>query len=725
VPEPILIKYATSGVGDVNRAFDTIEKRIVGLTAAANKGQATRVQGARSEANAAEAEYTKLAKWAEKMQADQTKAAERETRARAAMAERQATMAGRLAEKAAKEELRAAQEGTRALEREMSARARIRERSAAMAGRYAEQEAAAEISARRRIGTVAGGAVLSGTGRVIGGIASMAGMALGAAGAFGVADAARSHFSAERTASQLINAVTAGGKVPEGANMASILGQAGGVAIKTGMSKEQVIEGTLAYSRSAKGGDFAGAMGNMGFLAKLSKTTGTSMTDLGQAAGVLQSQNAGLKAPEMQQMLLNAYEQSKAGSVSLVDAAKQFGVLGSTRGMYNGDMGKNQRTLLALGQLAAPGGSPEEIGTYIKDVSTQAMKHGDKLRGFGAKMTDGKFDSPEDMIAKAFGGTGGNLGKLEKIFGLRGMPLISQLEPAYSAASKKAGGGAAGRAAGEAAIKSEIAGVAGATMTPGQLDQQFSQVMSTSAERFSVAIETIREKVEEKVVPFLDKFAEKLGDPAFMSNIDKIIDSLASLAGYLLDNPLKGVGAAIALSITNDLTKAALGAAAKAAMTKVVESGMVGAGSLITAAIIAGITGAKAIGGANEESLNRGHEAGESHVAGLLQGAKSPEEAKKKAALIKEALGAAESTDTKVGYGTALLRSAETAASKVSGKDVGGVAETTAREEHARVIRAHTDELKRQLAKLQASGNGMDSNAAARNEPIAGGASPR
>ena len=46
-------------------------------------------------------------------------------------------------------------------------------------------------------------------------------------------------------------------------------------------------------------------------------------------------------------MLLDVYAQGKAGSMSMVDVAKQVGTLASTRNSYQGDSASNQRKLLA------------------------------------------------------------------------------------------------------------------------------------------------------------------------------------------------------------------------------------------------------------------------------------------------------------------------------------------------------------------------------------------
>lgn len=572
MPEPIMIRYRAEGVPQVNAAFDSIERRIVRLTTETQKGATTRTRAVHTEASSAEQAYAKVAKDAERWQAEQTRTQDREERRRVQLVERNAKTVEKLAAQQAREEERHAAEGTRALEREMRRRDAIRERSATMAGRYAEQEARAEASARQRVGTTMGGAASRGAGRVIGGLASLGGMAVGALGAFSVADAVRERFSAERAAAQLINLSTAGGVRPAGANIASILGSAGGVAIETGMSKDQILGGTVAYSKNARGGDFAGAMGNMGFFAKLAKTTGTDINEIAGAAGKLQSQNPELNAPAMQQMLLNMYEMSKAGSVGFAEAAGQIGTLASTRGMFQGSTGKNQQDLFALGQIAASGGMSGDIGTYVKDFALETAakrRKTSKDAGFGGKGTEalgvhfnatGQMESVGQAVSALFEASGGDLSKLHGIVGNRGMPILTEVFKTF----QNAGGGAKGAAA----VREQIDSVAGSSMTTGQLDQQFQQVMNTTPERFAKAVETIREHLEEKLVPMLDHLAEKFGDPQFMMSIEKVIDELGGLASFLLEHPFAGIGLAMAASITAELAKAALGNVIELAITK-------------------------------------------------------------------------------------------------------------------------------------------------------------
>lgn len=730
MPEPILVRYKAVGIPEVNAAFDTIERRIVGLTASTTRGAGQRVASANTEATGMTAAKAREERAAEQAETRKTRDVEREARKRQAITDRGARAAERDAEKVAKAEAAALTEGTRALEREMRRREQIRERSAIMAGHYYEREVAAEQAARKRLGTTISGSVLSGTSRAVGGMTSMAGMAAGALGAFAVADAVRDRFAAEKSAAQIVNAVTSGGVTPQGANVKNILSRAGAVGIKTGMSKEAVTQAALIYSRNAKGGDFAGTMGNMEFFAKMAKTTGADINQLAEGAGTLQSQNKNLKAPEMQQLLMNAYEMSKAGTMGFSEAIKTFGLTGATRSSYSGNVATNQSQLLALAQLAKSGGTAEEAGTFIKDIATEAGQADKRFHKQTGKHllkfdpTTGQMGSPEEVVEQVFRSTGGNIKQIRELFGQRGSVLFGELAPSFQAASKAAGGGKAGLEAGIQAAMGEVRSVTGATMTPDQLESQFQQVMATTPERFNVAVEKIRDHIEEKLVPMLEKLADKFGDPAFIANIDKIIDALGWLANFFLENPFKGIGAVVLASITKDLAAAAIGAAVREIMIRSlggavageaaggVAGGLLGkggaalggaalVGGVLVASTAAGVAGAYGIGQKSQAALTHGEQAGEAHVQGLLDiSAHNPAEAAKKALLLREAIEAGKNTDTNMGYGKAFVRSAEFGINAIAGSDVTGAAEATAREEHARVLKANTILLEAALKSL-------------------------
>jgi hypothetical protein len=522
--DPVIIRFGLQGVPDVTRALATIEDRMARAEAATSesvkRGASTRVAAANKEAAEREKASQKLAreverdeqratKAAEKAEREKTRDTEKEAARREAIVRRSSEMAGRYAAQQAREEIREAERATSALEREHTKRARLRNASLQSMG--------------------------SSVARGISGVGAMATQALSVGGGFLLGDVVHEQLKAGRLAAQLVNVVTTGKAPPAGANVANILGQATQVATETGMSKTDLVSAALNYAQHAKGGDFRGAMANMGFFAKMSQVTGASIEDIAMSAGTLQSQNQSLGAKEMQQMLLDVYAQGKMGSMSMVDVAKQMGTLGSQRSTFTGDVTRNQRELMALGQIVAPGGDIAEAGTFTKDLAAQALVKQDKLRGLGVKYKNGLVDmTPTELVAQVFKGTHGDLGKIEKIFENRGGKVFGELEGTYTAA----GGGDKG----VAAVRAKMAEVAGATMTPEQLEQQHQQTMDQPIEKFSVALERLKDVVAQEVTPWIEKFSDQL--PILVPKIATIAQALGDFASTIINNP---VPAALAL----------------------------------------------------------------------------------------------------------------------------------------------------------------------------------
>lgn len=589
--DPVVIKFATAGLADVGRAFDTIEARIKRFEKSAQqeseRGSRSRVRDTQDEVKAKERAYTKLDADVKRMARQQERDAARAEKEKTKAAKQAADETVRVARRAAAEEKREA-------DRLAEYKHRLMLRSAEQASRIAAQEVAEERRIRERalrergaVGRRIGGIASSSVGRLVGGAGSLAGATLGIGGGFMIADAARQEMDAQRTAALLVNAVTTGAAPPPGANVASILGQAGALSKTLGVDKNTLLQGTLEYSRKARGGDFAGAMANMGFFAKMSQVTGTDISEIAGAAGTLQSQNQNLKAPEMQQMLLDVYAQGKAGSLSMVDVAKQLGIMSSARGAFSGDVATNQRKLLALGQLAAPEGNPEEAGTFIKDLVMEAGKHRKSTQGkpgleaMGVKYDRfGRMESPEQMIEAVFRGTGGDVTKITDIFGARGKALFGALLNPYTAA----GGGEAGISA----VRKTMASVTGATMTTSQLEAQHQQIMDTPAQKFAVAINKVREALEEKLEPRLSHFADDTL-PKLIPKFEAIIDSASEFASWFADNPIKGVGAIVLAAISKDLAMAGIGQVVKDIIAKL----MMGAMPIPTPGGVGGSTAGK------------------------------------------------------------------------------------------------------------------------------------
>ena len=705
------VNFRVGGIAEVDKAFRSVEASIVRIETASTRA-ASRRKGDEERASDA------VSKAAAKAERDREKEVARAQKAIDAERTRAAKTAAKLAldeakevEKAEKEKIKATQAWARQREMIQTNSAKLAFKLADEEVKAAEQAAARSAQARERYARSMGGTIMGSVGKVAGNVGMAAGALLTLGGGFGIADAMTKQFAAERTAALLVNAVTANGKVPQGANVKNILNNASAVGNLTGLDKDTILQGTLSYARTAKGGDFDGAMKNMAFFAKMSKVTGADINDIARSAGTLQSQNPDLDAKQMQSMLLDVYAQGKAGSMSMTDVAKQMGVLASTRNSYQGSAADNQRKLLALGQLAAPEGTVDEAGTFIKDLTLEAGKKSDKLRAMGVKFNDrGQMQSPEQMIEAVFKATGGNQTKIEDIFGARGSALFRSLGADYN----KAGGGDAGLAA----VRGRMSSVTGASMTSEELDAQFKQSMSNSAERFQVATNKLTEMIQAKLTPWLERLADKL--PELMPKIEQMIDAFGEFADWLSDNPIKGVGGIILAAVAKDVGGAAIGGFIKQLIANSFSGSSAGGAASAAAGGTAktgmgGAVAAAAAIGATAYVVNQSNEdlkAGKNLADQVRSGKLSAADAQKMVDRAK--------ADTGFGAGgAALLRQTGIAAAidagaSVAGKDTGLSARGSTAQQNISI--ANSKELAQAIADAMATNN--QANNPNRSQPI-------
>jgi hypothetical protein len=628
--EPIVIEFGVGpGFQTSLRAFDTIEKRMERFEKNASRqaaeGGRARSRSTDTERREREAAYKKLFDQIAKDEKTATVAAVKAAKEKERAAVQAAKAASAETKKAAEAEVREAQKVAREVERLETYKMRVRIRSSEMAGQAAARAATEELraiekvgraqaSASKRMGGRIGGIVSSSVGGTLGSIASLGGAALGLGGGALLIDAARNQLADQKQAALLVNAVTTGGAPPSGASVGNILAQASQSSRELGVDRGQLIGAALEYSRKARGGDFAGAMDNMGFFGKMAKVTGADINEIAGAAGILQSQNQSLKAPAMQQMLLDVYAQGKQGSMSMVDVAKQIGILGAPATSFAGDQATTQRKLLGLGQLAAPQGTIEEAGTFIKDLVSEAASHRKSTRSkvgteqMGVKFDQyGRMESPEQMIESVMRYTKGDVTEIEGIFGKRGTPLFRSLLKPYT----DAGGGEKGIDA----VRATMAGVTTATMTSEQLGAQNAVIDSTDAQKFTNAANEIQQSLTSSLAPSLSRLATTLKDHE--GDISAFVRGLAEVAALFIANPFKGIGAIVLLSVMKDLAGAGIGVGVKAALQALIAS--MSAGSAAGAGVSGvGAAGAAAGVGAGVGLAVVGATAGAAIGAGLI-----------------------------------------------------------------------------------------------------------
>ena len=588
MPASVVVDFQVAGISKVQQAFATVEKASI-------KADKARTQAEKTGSKEREQILVK------------------ETREK----ERELQKLGREADKWRKEEIRGAEKAERAkiieVERSTRMMSQIRERSATMAGQIARREADAEIreikrvaEARGRFRKAIGSAGVNSVKGMAGTAIGMAGGALALGGGFAIADAVSGYRSADRAAVMTSNAGYIPGQTPR-VDPKIIMAQASAIAIKTGLDKTDVIGGLGTYADRSS--DLAGGMRNLDFFSKLSKGSGANFGEVMDAAGMMKAQNANLSDTEMQNMMRGIVGQGKLGAVSFKELAHSAAVTTSTSGMYAGNQAENQRKLLGLQQIAVKtAGSSDDAATVVSRFGSDIMAHTPLLKKHGVTATDsqGQLLDAGTILGQMFDKSGGNLNTMHEMGGLgkESVKLAEALAPVYrlAEATKKGSGGAA--------VTAEVSKYEKAGYSQEDIDKDFSEVMKTSTERMDLATTQIKEILETKLAPYLERFAAAL--PGLMPKIEHLIDAFDTLAKMFLDNPIKGVGAVIAAKLTADVGKAALGellkniiaqAAGGKTGSALVEAALgtgtaAGAGSSAGGGVVAALGGAAGVAGA-------------------------------------------------------------------------------------------------------------------------------
>jgi hypothetical protein len=503
MPKPVRISFVAGGTREVQTALRSINQSL----------------------EAAERRRTRTT---DRSEQDRVKATDKAERAR----ERIALRAEREQERLAKAEARAVakgeQEKLREIERFARQRDRIQTRSAELAFKLADAEVRAEKRKQEEIRrirersdrtfgrTFTGGRGSSMGGRSEAGVGLIGGLLTMGSG-FVAADAIHRKFSLEKQSSLLANAARG-----EGAQRGDIEARARAVSIKTGIDAAEIAGSMKAYFDKAS--DFQGAMENAPLFAKLAKASGADVGEVGKVAGMLRVQNPKLSPDEMKNLLLGIVGQGKAGAVDFAELASSAPVITSTSGMYGGKQSDNQRKLLGLSQVAIrTAGDAAEAATTVSRFGQDVASNASKMEAGGVKVRDekGGLLDPAQIIANVLQQTKGDLGAAKHLgFGKESIKLLEAELPTFKAGGK------------EAVVK-DIEKYEKAGYTPEELEKDFAEVMETSASKFEMATNKIALIVEERLAPYLDRFADKL--PEILPAIALTVDAFAWMAETAID----------------------------------------------------------------------------------------------------------------------------------------------------------------------------------------------
>lgn len=449
-----------------------------------------------------------------------------------------------------------------------------------LARQRAGEERQARLATQSKVDFVKS-TVGGGVGRVANLVGSVGrtGMAIAGIGAAGMA------------ASSISQAIS----LDEGSRRLSIAGRREGQAgidpallskefIRTGIahgtSPESVMEGVRAYVTAT--GDIKTAMANRAIFATTAQGGDASLPDIFKMGAAARQGLKIDKQADMKEAFATWFEQGREGKFELRDFATEGPeILQAAASMgYRGVKGaRDIGTLANIGMIG--NNSVAENSTALRNLFLDVRDKADgiqKGKYFGGKRIDiykgGDFKNglrdTKDWMFDMISTTGGDIGALGDVMQRRGIKMAQPLANEYMQAAQisREKSKAAGESKTVADVKANAAGNAamGAMWDRfNKIPASFSEVERSAADAmksFSVQIEILNTKLKEAIAsqlfPEIVKLIPQL--TALVPLVAKLVSGFLSLVSWLSDNPLKGIGIALAASIGLELVKARIGA---------------------------------------------------------------------------------------------------------------------------------------------------------------------
>lgn len=538
---PVEILFSSRGVREVLADMGSVQK---GLERLANVTARTAAQGAAAQTGQARKASAQVINVADRERA----AKEKQWAAYARFVTKTEAANAAAAKKASAERVREAErEASRkeSLDRKYAAnRERIVRNSLAMEDRARQASARASESLSRARGGMLAGAIGRGAGNVLGGAAKIAGAALAIGGGFTIADSLGEGLEQERMAGAISRGAKKAGKAAT--DPKEIIAKARAVAVETSVSVTDALSSLDEFVK--KTGDLEGAQRAMKQLARLSAATGTSMADMSSAAAGVSNQIANID--DLDKIMRSLAGGGKEGAIEFRDLATYVDALASQVNSFAGDKAENLMSLGAVAQMArAKGGatSAAEATTSIERfVSESRDKSGEIKKQFGGfdtignKATGGLKDV-DALILGVVAGAKGNMKKIGEVYGERSVRAVQGFAGAYN----DAGGGAKG----EAAVRSALARFR-TPMAEGDIASGAASRNAETNAKLTRSIEAFKIEMQDKLMPVL---------PGLVDQFARLVPALSRFLELLINNPLPGLGVALAASVAKEVAAAQLG----------------------------------------------------------------------------------------------------------------------------------------------------------------------
>lgn len=337
-----------------------------------------------------------------------------------------------------------------------------------------------------------------------------------------------------------------------------------------------------------KSGNLKSGIDAWQMMGQVSLATSSDITEVGQAAGsafnLISEQT---KDPIEQLTLLKDVMETLAvqgnkGSIEMRDFATQLPALAASARQFGGARSENIKTVGALAQLAVKRGGATDaaeattsISRFMDDLITDSKagkKHG-ALNVFSDK-SHTKIRDVGGIIGDVMDQTGGDLQKIQSLFGVRGRRAFSGVSPAYldafNAAEKQKKG--TGKAAGRAAVTSSLGEFTGAGLGPGELEKRAQLRLDDPDLQIKESVKAFNVAIGTQLMPVMMRLIPQF--TALVPTVADLAGHLTNFVAVLASNPLAGIGAVISAKVAKDVGASLVGEALKKAIqTQVGQAG--------------------------------------------------------------------------------------------------------------------------------------------------------
>lgn len=297
----------------------------------------------------------------------------------------------------------------------------------------------------------------------------------------------------------------------------TILSEARATGNETGTDTTEVLKALQDFV--GKTGDLQTARDTIGDMAKLSRATGTELSDMANAAAEVTNNLGDVpnKAALTKQIMQQISGQGKLGAVEIRDLASQMAKLAATSSKFKGGAAANIATFGVIAQeskLHGGSATATQAATSVMALASSlttgsTVKHW-KAMGLTPFTDKGQtmLSDPKALIVAALKRTGGNLQQLGTLFGGRqAMRAVSGFASIYS----EAGGGDKG----VKAVEDEFERLTKAQLDNEEVQRAFAASMQTTEAQVTVfnnKMAAVVESLAGNVLPAFEKLAPEVAD---------------------------------------------------------------------------------------------------------------------------------------------------------------------------------------------------------------------